>query len=102
VGINPLDRSGGIGSYGQGAFRVNQNPNQQYELSLQYIAESVESSIDFEGSILDSTSDWIRFVLNILIFRTSQLVMTGLSLCGGGITHLPVLTLNRNVNMENN
>jgi len=51
---------------------MNQNASQQCEISLDYRAESVESTFNFEMKILDLTNSWVRFATNILIFRTSQ------------------------------
>lgn len=81
---------------------MNRDPNQQCEISPSYRDESVESSMNNERGNDYSSISWVRFVLNILIFRTSQILITGFSLFGAGITQLSVLTLNGNVNMENN
>ena len=73
---------------------MNQNPSQQCEMSLDYRTESVESSFNSGMKILDLTITWVRFAVNILIFRTSEILMTGISLCESRFTPLADLTLN--------
>lgn len=64
------------------------------EINHQSETETVRVSVRTELQILNSITDWIRFGLKIMIFRTSQLLMTGISLCESRFTPLADLTLN--------
>ena len=64
------------------------------EINHQSETETVRVSVRTELQILNSITDWIRFGLKIMIFRTSQLLMTGISLCECRFTPLADLTLN--------